>query len=281
VELQLVSPSRRLLREGKLTLISNGHSRSKQVYLFNDLLLIRRGRSKPLQGAIEELGIINHADQETLKNVFEVTFKGTGEMMAMFSFPSEEEKNQWFKDIKKLIEEVQRKDIREIKRKATLSSIEQSQQPASSRKNMPPPSVTAQAPSSTSSLLATASSPSPPSEEGKIDGWLLGFFIWHKVTGKKLFDNLSLAEMVEALATQPSKAIPNIPEDLPPGVTELLQLCWQPSGGPRQLPLKEVLEQLEAVEPFRKKKNSRKMSTMKAAAHRLLGGGSQESGASD
>jgi len=41
VDLDLVSPSRKLLREGKLLIVSKGKARTKDVYLFNDLLLIR------------------------------------------------------------------------------------------------------------------------------------------------------------------------------------------------------------------------------------------------
>jgi hypothetical protein len=365
VELQLVSPSRRLVREGKLSLFKNGHLQPKQVYLFNDLLLIRRGRSKPLQVPIEELNIINHADQgkpplllplllllllyvasvvlclcrggavsgygkvltqtittETLKNVFELTYKGSGDKVALISFGSEEEKTLWFKEIKKMVEDVQKKDILELRRRAN-SSAKLVDKTASSNSLTPSPSPSS-SPSSPSSSPSTASlsprtfaSPSSPIsststssssidktaatkstslsassstsstpttahltngnsgvEEGgsgirgvTVDGWLMGHLIYHKLTGKKLFEGSSLTEMVDTLANPHLlRTPPTLSDDLPPPAIELLNYCWQVGpqtggGGKQLLGLKELMEQVEMVESnskSKKKKSGRK-----------------------
>jgi len=124
--LDLVTPTRKFLRQGDLIIKEKQKAFLCHIFLFNDLILITREKYE--QGNLEVLysinladaRIINVADSEKTKNHFEIS---AGASCFSFFCDSFSEKESWFKDIKLQKNQLQIQQMKgsEVRRSNSLS----------------------------------------------------------------------------------------------------------------------------------------------------------------
>jgi len=122
-ELNLVEPTRRFVREGTLKVIENGRTRERNTYVFNDLVVLTKGKKNLMgnkdlkdhfkaQFRLNDIQIVDVADTDERKNACEVRPKnGSNKTFSFtFVFPTPNEKAEWVKEIKRLVREFQKKE---------------------------------------------------------------------------------------------------------------------------------------------------------------------------
>eukprot|EP01102_Stenamoeba_stenopodia_P000594 TRINITY_DN10579_c0_g1_i1.p1 TRINITY_DN10579_c0_g1~~TRINITY_DN10579_c0_g1_i1.p1 ORF type:complete len:565 (+),score=123.64 TRINITY_DN10579_c0_g1_i1:137-1831(+) len=118
----LVTPSRRFIREGNLILSfkAKGKGRKRRCYLFNDLILYAklRNKSKTLvyggKFPLEVTRVVDCSDTPDMKNFFELLERSSN-ASCYLSASTYEEKKEWMRAIKSIIKEYQKKEVREYK----------------------------------------------------------------------------------------------------------------------------------------------------------------------
>lgn len=113
--LDLVTISRRFIREGRMMVASNSNDFQESfIFLFNDLFLITKAKKKgyDLRGQVplEDAKIVDIADTEEILNAFETS---VGKNRYVLSAPSRDEKNSWLKELKAIKKEFQKKKLKE------------------------------------------------------------------------------------------------------------------------------------------------------------------------
>lgn len=131
-ELNLVSPSRRFVREGLLKVYEKNRPSERNIYLFNDLVVItkpkRNNTSKDhfkYQLSLDAAKIIDVADTDDIKFACEICPKETDNKKQRYVivFPTVEEKYSWVKEIKALVKEFQIRQYKEAHRLAQEGGI--------------------------------------------------------------------------------------------------------------------------------------------------------------
>lgn len=129
-ELNLVSPSRRFVREGHFTVYEKGKPRGRTIYLFNDLLVITKPKRNAsakdhfkYQLSLNEAKIIDVAGTEEIEHACEIRPKAVldAKQAYVIVFASGADKQQWLREIKALVKEFQRKQYLEDRRLAEES----------------------------------------------------------------------------------------------------------------------------------------------------------------
>ena len=118
-ELNLVSPSRRFVREGVFKVYEKSkHANERCIYLFNDLLVMTKPRKSSTgkdhfkyQLSLNAAKIIDVADTEEIQFACEIRPKGCEDNKNAYiiAFPNVKDKYLWVKEIKALVKEFQRR----------------------------------------------------------------------------------------------------------------------------------------------------------------------------
>jgi len=134
--LNLVSPSRRFVREGTFHVMEKGKPHERTVYLFNDLLVITRPAKTSsgkdhfkYQLSLNEAKIIDVADTDDTQNACEIRPKQSEDdkQANVIVFGTPDQKKLWVREIKGLVKEFQRKQYLESQRAASkLAELEAS-----------------------------------------------------------------------------------------------------------------------------------------------------------
>jgi len=120
--LNLVSPSRRFVREGTFHVMEKGKPRERTVYLFNDLLVITKPAKHTsgkdhfkYQLSLNDAKIIDVADTDGIQNACEIRPKECedNKQANVIVFGTPDEKKLWVREIKALVKEFQRKQLLE------------------------------------------------------------------------------------------------------------------------------------------------------------------------
>jgi len=127
----LITPTRRFIREGDLTELTSGKNRCYHYFLFNDLLLYgKSSHSSPnkkkqhlimFKGKFDLKGWVVSAlpDTKDMKNMFQIANLQSGQKV-IFSSATSEEKEQWTEDLTKVVEKLF--DIDSKRKKASKKS---------------------------------------------------------------------------------------------------------------------------------------------------------------
>jgi len=118
--IEIITPTRRFIREGNIYLRKRkGEWRAveRQLFLFNDMILLAKKKAIPFGGTykysahfnLDETRLIDVAN-ENFKFAFELIFGGKAYILCA---ANDEEKNSWFKDIKNLVRQYQKKKIQD------------------------------------------------------------------------------------------------------------------------------------------------------------------------
>jgi len=115
----LVMPTRRFLREQTMELKKGGKPAEVILYLFNDLLVVAKGKSKgaSTNKLIVHMNLGNArllfvADTDKIQNGFELEYQeGKSSKNYVFVAPSAAERDAWFSELKSLINDLKRKQM--------------------------------------------------------------------------------------------------------------------------------------------------------------------------
>jgi len=115
-KVELVTATRRFIREGTIICKEKNDLPNLSVFLFNDLLVLAKPKPKiysmELKHLIplEEAKIINISDTEELMHAFELA---TPKKNVTLACATVEDKNEWLKDIKNIKKEIQKRQYEE------------------------------------------------------------------------------------------------------------------------------------------------------------------------
>eukprot|EP01102_Stenamoeba_stenopodia_P021296 TRINITY_DN854_c0_g2_i3.p1 TRINITY_DN854_c0_g2~~TRINITY_DN854_c0_g2_i3.p1 ORF type:complete len:157 (-),score=24.02 TRINITY_DN854_c0_g2_i3:89-559(-) len=132
-EISLIAPSRTFVREGNMKVaVGREKPQPRQVYLFNDMILIARARTSSskdkkktstmyycrAQFLLQQAKLVNVSDTKNIQHAFELHCSGK---VAVLVCSDEQEKNAWLKEIKLIMKEFQKKQLLEIKKQGGAS----------------------------------------------------------------------------------------------------------------------------------------------------------------
>lgn len=124
---------------------------------------------------------------------------------------SGDEKRSWVKDIKAIIKEFQREEYFRNK-----DSMIREQEEREAKKRL---------------LESLRIKEAYPTTDQNSDVWTLGLILYQMYTGKSLFEELAFAEAAVAFMTR--SLPPEITEDLPEDLRDILRDCWLPNSEQR------------------------------------------------
>lgn len=131
-ELNLVSPSRRFVREGVFKVFEKSKPHERCLYLFNDLIVMTKPRKSTngkdhfkYQLSLNDAQIIDVADTNEVQFACEIRPKGCEDKKNAYIivFPNVKDKYLWVKEIKSLVKEFQKRQYMEKKRLAAEGGI--------------------------------------------------------------------------------------------------------------------------------------------------------------
>merc|ERR1711879_923640 len=134
---------------------------------------------------------------------FELSLKD-GKARFVLSADSLVAKQDWVRDIKRIVKEYQKAEYEANKYRLVREADERE------RKRV--------------AFKALSQKSAEPTPEQNSDVWMLGLVLWHMYTQQPLFPGLSPAQAAIAMMTRTFQ--PEIPKDMPAEVAELIQDCW-------------------------------------------------------
>jgi len=131
-KIDLVTVTRRFIRQGNLTLKEKGEDSSQHLLLFNDILLLTKQKLNNKTGklsyevknqiALEDARVVNLSDTEDFKCAFEIN---VNQKSYKLSAVSEKDKEYWLKEIKLMKKDIQKKQYEQKYGKTVPESIDE------------------------------------------------------------------------------------------------------------------------------------------------------------
>jgi len=170
-ELNLVSPTRRFVKEGALVVIEKGKRHERNAYLFNDLIVLTKPATKTMMGStvkdqfraqlsLNQARIVDVADTDEIKFACELRPLNADSKIVIV-FPTNEEKNKWVKDIKTLVKEFQLRQLK-AKKDGTFTEPSQETTPPPDQKSSKSRRLNPLKKNSSSAQIKGGPPPSPP-----------------------------------------------------------------------------------------------------------------------
>ena len=123
-----MSPSRRFVREGALKVLEKGKPCGRKVYLFNDLIVITKTKKNMItagqkkeefkyQLSLNQAKITDVADTEVIQNACQISPQSAtnNKQTYVFIFETPQIKSAWLGELKALIKEFQKRQLKEKK----------------------------------------------------------------------------------------------------------------------------------------------------------------------
>jgi len=130
--IDLVTVTRRFIRQGNLTLKEKGEDSSQHILLFNDIMLLTKQKLNNKTGkltyevknqiALEDARVVNLSDTEDFKCAFEIN---VNQKSYKLSAVSEKDKEYWLKEIKLMKKDIQKKQYEQKYGKTVPESVDE------------------------------------------------------------------------------------------------------------------------------------------------------------
>lgn len=128
-ELTIAAPHRKFLMEGDIEMVIKKDKKPRHAWLFNDLFIICAAKGKKERYSlkkrfdIKNLGVVDMADMEGLKNAFEVRNKNTDTAGTMICVETLEMKKKWVERLKAVLRDYQLQAVQRARKNGPVSKL--------------------------------------------------------------------------------------------------------------------------------------------------------------